>query len=185
MKYDVEQLKSALGKYKYLLIVVLAGVVLLMWPSGRTSSAGPSSASGSRHSQVDNTSSFSTAEMEARLSQALARMDGVGRVEVVLTLRSGTETVFQTDNAKRVSQQREDGETTDYNTDTTESTLVLARGGGVQEPAVVMQRPPEFMGALIIADGGNEQVIALQIINAVTALTGIPSDRIAVVAMQP
>ncbi|MCL2546513.1 MAG: hypothetical protein FWE06_04875 [Oscillospiraceae bacterium] len=179
MKYDAEKLKSVLSKYKYLLIVVAMGVALLIWPSSRQSTVGQTSSAQAEYAQM-----FSTAEMETRLSEALARVEGVGRVEVVLTLRSGTETVFQTENSKRVSQQRENGETIDYNNDTTESTLVLARGGGVQEPAVVMKRSPEFMGALIIADGGNEQVVALQIINAVTALTGIPSDRIAVVGMQ-
>jgi len=174
MKYDKDKIKQMLQKHKYLLIVIIAGVVLLMWPSA--SSAAPVI-------QNQHVYDFSTNEMEERLSEALSQVHGVGRVEVVLTLRTGTETVFHQDSSTRSSQQREDGELTSHSNDTTDTTVVLPQGGGVQAPAVVMQRAPEFMGALIICDGGDDAMVRLQVINAVAALTGIPTDRITVVRM--
>ena len=66
-------------KYKYVGLVVLAGIVLMVLPAG-TSAPDP---------QKDS-SGFSLEDTERRMEELLGRMDGVGRVQVMLTLKNGS-----------------------------------------------------------------------------------------------
>ena len=67
-------------KYKYVGLVVLAGILLLLLPAGReTQTPRPSESGGS----------FSLEDTERRMEELLGRMDGVGRVQVMLTLKNG------------------------------------------------------------------------------------------------
>lgn len=64
-------------KYKYVGLVVLAGIVLMVLPAG-TSAPDPQKDSGG----------FSLEDTERRMEELLGRMDGVGRVQVMLTLKT-------------------------------------------------------------------------------------------------
>ena len=66
-------------KYKYVGLVVLAGIVLMVLPAG-TSAPDPQKDSGG----------FSLEETERRMEQVLGRIRGVGQVQVMLTLKSGS-----------------------------------------------------------------------------------------------
>lgn len=70
-----------IGKYKYALIVLLVGVFLMLLPSRqeRTTAAEPSA--GAPASEVS--------EMQDALAKLLSKIDGAGRVEVLLSLEYG------------------------------------------------------------------------------------------------
>ena len=61
-------------KYKYVGLVVLAGILLMLLP-GKKSDAQTQEGGGS----------FSLEDTERRMEELLGRMDGVGRVQVVVT----------------------------------------------------------------------------------------------------
>ena len=65
-------------KYKYVGLVVLAGILLMLLP-GKKTAADPQESGGS----------FSLKDTERRMEELLGRMDGVGRVQVMLTLKRG------------------------------------------------------------------------------------------------
>ena len=67
-------------KYKYVGLVVLAGILLMLLP-GKKTAADPQESGGS----------FSLEDTERRMEELLGRMDGVGRVQVMLTLKNGPE----------------------------------------------------------------------------------------------
>ena len=78
-----EKLISYVKKYKYVALVVLVGVVLMLLPSGK----------GEQQDTVEpvNVSEgYSLAETERRMEQVLGRIRGVGQVQVMLTLKSGS-----------------------------------------------------------------------------------------------
>lgn len=78
-----------IGKYKYALIVLLAGVFLMLLPSRqeRTTAAEPSA--GAPASEIS--------EMQDALAKLLSKIDGAGRVEVLLSLEYGAESYYQSD----------------------------------------------------------------------------------------
>ena len=88
-----KKLVLLLEKYKFVFLVILAGVVLLMLPSfgggeGEEEAAMPADSSGG---------AFDLEATEGKLEEALSRIDGAGKVKVVLTLRSGTRQILATD----------------------------------------------------------------------------------------
>ena len=93
---------------------------------------------------------------------------------MVLTLKSSVE--------QRVARD----ESTEYRTLSegyelsSESSAVLLRGGGAEEPIVLKYVYPEYKGALIVADNVGAS-LRLELTNAVAALTGLSTDKISVV----
>lgn len=64
-----------LDKYKYVLLVAVVGVILLLWPTGTKKTAAGQATLPQRDA------------LELKLEDALARIQGVGEVTVVLTDR--------------------------------------------------------------------------------------------------
>ncbi len=160
---QAEQLWKLLDKYKYVLLVIVAGVVLLLWPAGEGERR-EESASGS------TLEDFDLAALEEKLSQTLSQVEGAGKVTVALTVRSGMEQVPLTDRSTSVSERGNSVE---------EKTVVINTGSG-QEAVVRMQRGPVFQGAVVVAQGADRAEVRLLLTQAVAALTGLGSDRITV-----
>ena len=151
------------GKYKFVLIVILAGVVLLALPR---SGGGSTDRTGVEMDEIEN---FDLAKLEQGMEQALSRIDGAGDVSVVLTLRSGSRKVVA-----------EDTRTSD--TETSSETVVVSQGSGSQNALMLQEIYPQFRGALIVCDGGNDPGVKLKILEAVAALTGLDSSSISICA---
>ena len=149
-----------LGPYRYVLLVLAAGAVLLLWPDGTEETGQPAAA-------VQETEPFSTRDMEDRLEQILGRIEGAGQVSVMLTVHSGTEQVLAQDSALDAEEE-------------SSQTVVLSTGGGAEEVVVLKQYSPTFQGALVVCSGGGDAQVRLQITQAVSALTGLSAARISV-----
>lgn len=148
-------------KYKYVGLVVLAGIVLMVLPAG-TSAPDP---------QKDS-AGFSLEDTERRMEELLGRMDGVGRVQVMLTLKNGSslELAEDADSTER------DGETR-----TQREPVTLNRGSGYQDVVVTQETYPVYLGAVVVCQGAGSSGVRLAVTEAVAALTGLPADRITVV----
>ena len=77
----MEKLKDILNKYRCAVLVALAGVVLMLLPAGKQETEAADTAG--------EEMPFSLEETERRMAEVLSAMDGVGRVQVMLTLHSG------------------------------------------------------------------------------------------------
>ena len=58
--------------------------------------------------------------------------------------------------------------------------VVLARGSGLQETVTVQERGPGYQGALLVCAGGDDPQVRLRLTQAVSALTGLGADKIAI-----
>ncbi len=163
---SADRVFELLKRYKYVLIVILAGVLLLVWPSGEKDGETAERTSGLTGAEED----FSVEALETRLGEVLSRVDGAGKVSVVLTVRSGMERVLATDATVEQSEGENRRE---------ETTVVISTGSG-QEAVLVTQRYPTFQGALVVCQGGGDPEVRLLLTKAVSALTGLGSDRITV-----
>ena len=157
---------AALGKYKYVLLVAVLGVVLLLWPTEKKAESPPPADS----SPV--VGGLSVEETEKAMEEILGKISGVGNVDVMLTLHTGGELVLAQDSSLRYS-----GNTQSPDNYERSSQPVTDSGGVV----VTQEKLPQYRGALIVCEGGGNDAVRLQVISAVSALTGLGSDRIAVV----
>ncbi len=164
-----------LGRYKYVLLVAALGALLLVWPAkGAGGGDGEAVSAAPVKAETD-----SLAETERALTEILGKMEGVGRVDVMLTLQSGRELVLAGDDSLRYSGNVNAPDSYDRSTST-----VTVGGAGGEDVVVTQERYPQYRGALVVCDGGGSDAVRLAVTGAVSALTGLGSDRIAVVRWQ-
>ena len=165
-----KKLRRLAAEYRWPALILLLGLVLLLWPSGKqTQTPAPAAPPADDY----------CARTEQRLEQILSRIDGAGRVRVMLTLRSGQAVQYQTD-LESVS--RNEGESGSLST--VQKTVILSREGAYNEAAVVKTEYPRFQGALIVSQGGDDAAVRFQLSSAVSALLGLGADQITVVKMK-
>ena len=156
--------KEALGKYQAVLLVIAAGVVLLLLPAGGRDS--PKESAPARTEGAD----FDLEAFEEKLARTLSQVEGAGQARVVLTLDGGSRQVLAR------NQDREG------NGGTSNTVVTVGKGSGQQEAVPIQTVAPQFRGALVVCPGGGDAQIRLKLIEAVSAVTGLGSDRISVCA---
>ncbi len=154
--------REVLSRYKAVFLVLLAGLILLLLPSGGGAEDEPA-----EPSAVAQTEQFDLAAFEDRLSRILSQIEGAGEVQVVLTLRSGSRQVLAQDMER-------DGERT------VTSAVTVGRSSAGQEVVAVQTLSPQFQGALVVCPGGDDSAVRLALSQSVAALTGLGADKIAI-----
>ena len=169
-----EGVRRIWDKYKFVALTALAGVVLLAWPEGGTSSGGAEAAAW----QEDGTSADQTA-FQQDLEEILGQIQGVGQVRVLLTLDADGERQLAEDSELSYS-----GSTAAPEDYSRSSQTVLVDGGSVETPVVTRRVYPTYRGALVVCQGGDRADVKLAVTEAVTALTGLTADRVTVAKSQ-
>ena len=159
-----EKLRDILKKYRFAALVALAGVVLMLLPGKKDSMPDAETAEGE---------TFSLEETERRMAEVLGAMDGVGRVQVMLTLRSGETLSLAEDSSATL------GSGGDVRQDS--QVLTVNRGSGKQEVVVTQRLYPTYQGAVVVCQGAGNSQVRLTVIDAVSVLTGMRRDKISVV----
>ncbi len=158
------QLSEFFDKYKFVLLIVALGIFLMVTPTG-TKKETPSPVSVSTQPQLS---------MDEKLVKILSQIQGVGRVQVMITEQTGAESVYQTD------EDRSDGE----GSGRVKRETVIVSSGGAQSGLVRTVTPPTYLGAVIVCQGGGNPSVRLAVANAVSAVTGLGMDRISVLEMK-
>lgn len=160
----LERIGAAVGKYKYVFFVMLLGVFLLLLPDrDREEQVGTA--------VLEEEAPFQVEAVEQKLEEALSKVEGAGQVTVVLTVKGGSRRILAQD---RTVTER------DGDRDVTVSTVVVSRGSGTEDTITLQQISPEFQGALVVCSGGEDPAVRLNLVEAVSALTGLGADRISV-----
>lgn len=160
-----KKITGFIKKYKYAVLVLFIGIGLMMVPEDMLR----------KEPAVEQTVSQEPVGMNERLAEILSQIDGAGSVNVLLTVRAGEETLYHTDCDSVVS----DSSTS------TQTTVVTVTTSGKEETGLVRQiNPPQYLGAIIVCQGGDSPSVRLAIIDAVSKVTGLNSDRISVLKMK-
>ena len=166
-------LAQVLGKYKYVLLVIAAGVICLAWPSAREAVT--------PEAEISETGSGDGLDsLQQEMEEILGKISGVGQVQVMLTLDRGSESVLAEDTTLSYSGQTQAPD--DYNRSS--ETVVLSKSGSGDNVVVTQEVYPQFRGALVVSEGGGDPAVQLTVTAAVSALTGLGSDRISVLEWQ-
>jgi len=161
---------EALKKYRLAALVVLLGVVLMLLPDGASKEASPpeSAAAGE---------TFDRAAVQEEMEAILSAIDGTGRLRLMLTVDAGTRHEL----AQSSSSSRSGADEWQQKSEP----LTVGAGSGVQEVVVTNSLYPRYVGALVVCEGGGSAGVRLAVTNAVSALTGLTSDRITVLQGKP
>ena len=158
-----ETLERLWKKYRLVLLIILGGMALMLLPDGQKE----------KSAEIKQDSEgFSLEATERQMEEILSHIEGTGKLRLMLTLKSGpqlylaedSDEVIENDSAGR---QRE--------------TVTLNRGSGYEDVVITRQIYPAYLGAVVVCQGADQARVRLAVIEAVASLTGLSSDKIAVV----
>ena len=170
------------------LILLLAGILLLVvaLPTDCGQRSTKQDSGKGKTTEKDTDAQDYVTVLEKRMKKILTQMDGVGEVEVMITLKDQGESVVEKDDSASQETQTDtsgtDGETTRSQTDTSEKT-VYDTEDGQGSPFVSKEIVPKIDGVLVVAEGGADTVTAENISEAVQALFSVEPHKIKVVKM--
>ena len=151
-------------QYRYAVIVVLVGVILMCLPAGKDR-ADPELEATSEQTAVTEVC------LEESLAAILSQIKGAGKVEVLLTEAKGAETVYQSDSSMGGDSTRLD-------------TVTVTDKERTQNGLVRQINPPSYQGAIVVCQGADSPSVRLAIVQAVSSVTGLGSDHITVLKMK-
>lgn len=168
------------------IVLLLAGILIMtvVFPSKKDTDIPV-------RTESDTTDSESPAQeiqrYEEKLETLLGQMEGAGQVKVMITESVSRENVVEKDTPYTIqmSQNGSDDENgTKSQQENREETTVYERDDqGNESPYVKKSLAPEIEGVLVLAQGGDNAVVAANITEAVMALFGIEAHKIKVMKM--
>ncbi len=186
------------------LILFLAGVLLLVvaMPAGKSSSK--TIKQQNTQTEIAQTNGSESGEsdyektLETRLAQILQGMDGVGKVQVMITFQDQGESVVEKDVTMRqdaaTGSSGHDsaggtagslgGESSGSGSLESSESTVFSQLDGDETPFVNKEILPKIDGVLIVAEGGADAGVRKNISEAVEALFGLDAHKIKIVKMK-
>lgn len=152
---------SRLSQWKLPALIFLLGLALLLLP-------------GKQDSQQEKTVQEQSSEplqLQSALEEILSQIEGAGQVAVLLSVQTGPVTTYQQDMDQTQSSDR---------TELHQQTVIL----GQNEPLAVETTCETYRGAVVVCQGADRATVRLNIIQAVSSLTGLGSDKITVIKMK-
>ena len=162
----LKHLPIFLKKYKYPVLIILIGLILLSLPefnSGQAVTTDPDTAS-----TVKN-------DLEVRLSTILSLIDGAGEVQVILSVEAGEEVIYQTN---------ENQNSSDSSTNTKSDTVTITAADRATVGLIKQVNPEVFKGALVVCPGADDPTVRLAIVDGISKLTGLGANQISVLKMK-
>lgn len=152
-------------KYKYVLLVVAVGILLMMIPPKEDLGESSELPQAVQHSQ----------DIQEQLEQIISQIHGVGKAKVLLTQSEGQRILYETN---------EDRTNTHESTSSRVDTVIIMNDNRTEEGLVRQIIPPIYLGAVVVCQGGNKASVKLAVVEAVANATGLSSDRISVLKMK-
>lgn len=167
IKAVAKKLPEIIKKYKYVALILIIGIVLMLIP-GKSDNTLNASQPEERQMVYDNT-------LYQDLISILSKVDGAGRVEVMLTVSKGEEVVYQINTNQSSA---------DQSNNMQRETVIISDSSRNEQGMIVRTDPPRYLGAVILCQGADSSVVRLAVMEAVSKATGLTSDRICVLKMK-
>ncbi len=158
---------SGIKNIKMLLILGFAGILLIFL------SELISPDKNKKHEEKNKTTiSKYEAYMESQLEEILKKIEGVGKVNVLITFEGTEEYIYAYENKENIS---ENGES---KSSQTENKYIFVQKEGNKEALVKKVINPCVSGVLVVCEGGGISSVKEKVYNAVSVSLGIPINRI-------
>lgn len=166
----LQLIEKHITKYKYAILILFIGIIMMTFTSSESQSTEQT------ETTINQTEYFNLSEFQQELQETLSYIDGIGRVKLSLSLNSTEEYVY----AEDIRQSNQSEITTSY-----ESSLSIVSDSGYgQNPILIKNLLPTFRGAVILCDGAENENVSLSVVQAVSSVCDLNSDKISVIKMR-
>lgn len=122
-------------------------------------------------------------DLEKKLEQILSKMEGVGKVSVMITYSQGSEIIpmqNETSKSSKINETDSDGGTRTTEQVDSNKEVIYSNGNKVETQTV---KNPIAQGAIVIAEGASNAMVKTNIVSAVEAITGLATYKVQVFEM--
>ena len=159
-----EKITQWVRKYRFVVLILLIGVVLMLIPFGRKEEV----------QTQTQTAQPTQPDITQQLNDILRQIDGAGEVSVMLSMDISSSTVFQSD------QSITNGDTNTSKQDT----VIITDEDRAQNGLIQHTVYPKYRGAIVVCQGADNAQVRLNIVEAVSRITGLGMDKISVLKMK-
>lgn len=167
-------------KLKWIVGIGIVGILLIfvssLWPKGEKTPA-PDDAPDTAQTPTNEQYEQRYQEMVAQLVRGI---EGVGRASVVVTLESGVEYVYETEENKTADTQNNESTTYSQKNSLQRKTLLVEDDNGRKKPLLKTTLEPKVRGVVVVCEGGGDVRVVERVTTAVTTALGVSSARVAV-----
>ena len=156
---DRMMIVTIVKKYKWAAVILALGLILLLLPEKETQA----------NESVITQESINILPIEEALAEILSQVQGAGKVKVMLTEAMGQETLYQNDTS---------------GTNDKQDTVIISDSDRNELGLVRQINPPVYMGAIVLCQGADSSAVRLSLVEAVSAVTGLSTDKIMVLKMK-
>lgn len=166
----IKEIVRKAGAFR-ILAVIVSGVLLLLLSCSQLIQPGEPEETGEMAAEagrpVKNELTDYKEQMQSQVKEILERVEGVGAVDVMITLKSSGEKVTLKDNSANAGKSEE-------------KSVLVEDGDHNTSPYVVQEVEPEIEGILVVCGGGDSPGIQREIIAGISALFPVESHKIKV-----
>lgn len=153
------RLRQFFAKNASLSLILILGVVLMLLPiSGKKD--------GSSHEEI-TTAAPAAEPLQEQLASILSRVEGAGKVQVLLTEQTGERINYQTDSNSAGT-----------------DTVITTDSSRNQTGLITQIDPPRFLGAIVLCQGADNPNVRLDLTQAVSNATGLGFNKITILKMK-
>lgn len=113
--------------------------------------------------------------IENKLSEIVSSVDGAGKVDVMVTIETGEENVYARQ-VKTDEEKNDNKSSSDYEYEY----IVIKTGSSTESGMLLKVIEPNIRGVAIVCDGGDNAAVRENIINIVSAVLDIKTNKISV-----
>ena len=127
---------------------------------------------------------FDEREFETRLCKILSKINGAGKVSVMVSYKSSPETVpllDTKDNSTTTEENQNSGSSKKTEQKQSEATIIFNQEkSGDKVPYISKSIMPQVEGVVVIAEGGKDINVKADLVSAVCAVTGVSANKVQV-----
>lgn len=174
----LSKLKETIKNDKKLAVLLVIGVIGIMLLAISEIEAKPENDESGKADIKTVTQETYEKELEKRLEKIVASVDGAGRAQVMITLKSSEENKYAVNSSSE--NQISDGKS---NSKSSNDYVVIDSSSG-DSCVVLRTESPKIQGVIVVCDGGDNSKVKNDVTNAVSALLGINVNHISVLKMK-
>lgn len=168
-----------------ILLLLLCGIALLVlsWPFSGKKETNPLPVEHTGTAQTGMTEDQYAEWLEKKAVRLLESMEGIGRAEVAITLKAGSEKVVQKNvqsSQSSLNEVDQEGGSRVSQEFSQKEEVVLAEGS----PYVIQEKKPEIAGIAVCVRGADSPSVISEISEAMQALFDVPAHKIKVLKME-
>ena len=173
--------KWKIGRWQAIVLAAgLVGLLLLCVTSLPKSARGEAAKNPAQESIRIDLTAYEQ-QLEERLCGIIAAIAGAGETRVMITLESGSEPIYAVQ-GKTDSKHSYSENSTEESLSANKEYVIIGSGAG-EQGLVLKMVEPQVRGVAVICRGGDDLIVRQAIVEAVTAVLGVGSNKVSVARM--